>query len=288
MQYLNLLSISAVVTMEDVQGMKMLECFGGAFDCKHYHAQNMVDMINGLNTYHLVFRNALSNERFFINFNDLNSIIPGYSWNKTLQFGDCAHLTCLNIDANDNLICLCDALSYNPSFLSRIGLYNCLQLNNLFCFSGSCSFCTNILNLEVLKIENLASLTGVCRDNVVGGRSLLQRGIFSFLTEFYITKCHLIERLLTPQLVQQLQNLEKLRVTNCDSMLEIFEGNNSDANDCTNIALPKLTGLTLLTLPQLNTVCRGSILCGSSVKVRIKNCPKLQRFPTIERWIPEL
>lgn len=60
MQYFNLLSISAVVTMEDVQGMKMLECFEGAFDCKHYHAQNMVDMIYGLNTYHV--HHALAHE----------------------------------------------------------------------------------------------------------------------------------------------------------------------------------------------------------------------------------
>lgn len=255
-------------------------------------------MINGLNTYHLIFGSALSYERFFINSTDLNTIVRGYPCNKTLQFGDCAQsfhtlpkdLTCLNIDENNKLVCLCDALSCNnSSSLRRIGLHNCPQLNSLFCLSRSCSFVTNICNLKVLIIRNLASLMDVCKDNVVDRQSLSQGGIFSFLTKFYITECHLIKRLFTPQLVQQLQNLKKLTVRNCDSMLAIFEGNNSDDNDCTNIALPKLTELTLSRLPQLNTVCRGSLLCGSSPKVGIHNCPKLQRHPTIEVVeIPEL
>ena len=119
--------------------------------------------------------------------------------------------------------------------------------------------------MPCLSPTSLARLMDVCKDNVVDRQSLSHEGIFSFLTEFCITQCHLIKRLLTPQLVQQLQNLKKLIVRNCNSMLEIFVGKNSDDNDGTNIALPKLTRLTLLGLPQLNTV-RGSILCESSPK----------------------
>jgi hypothetical protein len=92
----------------------------------------------------------------------------------------------------------------------------------------------------------------------------------------------LIEKLLTPQLVEELQNLEAIQVSHCNSMKEIFEVSNNDDNDSSIITLPKLTSLLLYKLPKLKIVCKGSIRCISSPEVGIGDCPSLERHPTIE------
>lgn len=67
-------------------------------------------------------------------------------------------------------------------------------------------------------------------------------------------------------------------------MNEIFAMGNGDEDggSTSNIELPKLTTLYLASLPQLKTVCKGIIFCGSSPKVSISCCPNLERHPTIE------
>lgn len=163
-----------------------------------------------------------------------------------------------------------------------IDIISCRQLESLFCSSGSCSFCTNIHKLEVLELQRLESLTVVYK---VVDQSLSQSGIFSCLKYFNISKCNLIETLLTPPLVQGLRNLEEMSVCYCKSMKEIFSVSNCDDEDSTSsIALPKLTKLLLWDLPQLKIVCKGSIRCGTSLpKLVINLCPRLDKqHPTIE------
>jgi hypothetical protein len=137
--------------------------------------------------------------------------------------------------------------------------------------------------LEVLELENLEWFTVIHKDVVdIGQYSLSPRGIFSCLKEIYIYNCNGIEKLLTPKLVQQLQNLESIIAWSCNSMKEIFAVNNSDDNDSSIITLPKLTYLELLGLPELKIVCKGIIRCGSIPTLEIDYCPRLERHPTIE------
>jgi hypothetical protein len=108
-------------------------------------------------------------------------------------------------------------------------------------------------------------------------------GIFHFLEFVNISECNLIETLLTPPLVQQLQNLHTLIVSRCGLMKEIFAVSNNDENESSFIALPKLTCLQLWDLPQLKIVCKRSIRCGSSQpRLSIHCCPELERHPTVK------
>jgi len=170
--------------------------------------------------------------------------------------------------------------------LRKIVTSFCHQLESLFCLSGSCSFCTKIHSLEVLKLRSLNSLTVVCKDVVEVRQSLIPGGIFSCLKEFSIHECHLIEKLFTPRLVQQLQNLETISVTSCDSMKEIFAASTSDDNDRSIISLPKLTMLNLNGwLRQLKTVFKGIIRCGSSqptLDISKFSHLGLKRLPTVK------
>jgi len=287
-QYLDLQYSNVLIKVEDIQRMKMLECLGGAFGCKdpNQYMQKKLDISFGLKTYNLTFVAYDEND-----WNWAHDVrLKGFE-TKSIQFGDCGHfslilpkdLTCLIIERNSHWVCLCDALSYNTSSsLRKIGTYDCQQLESLFCLSGSCSFCTKIHSLEVLKLERLKSITVLCKEVFDVRQSLTPFGIFSCLKQFEIVYCHLIEKLFTPRLVQELQNLETIRVEGCNSMKEIFAASTSDDNDRSIISLPKLTELNLRYLPQLRTVCKGSISCGSSPKVYIFNCLNLKRPPTIE------
>jgi len=285
LQYLDLQHSNYLIEVEDIQRMKMLEYLGGALGCKdpNQYMQKKLDFSFGLKTYNLSF---VAYVESFWNMITFKRVVLVNHETKSIHFGECGHfsfilpkdLTCLNLKRNSHWICLCDALSYNAGFssLRKIGTSDCQQMESLFCLSGSCSFCTKIHSLEVLNLHSLESLTVVCKDVVEVRQSLIPGGIFSCLKEFDISECHLIEKLFTPQLVQQLQNLETIRVAHCNLMIEIFAVSNGDDNDRSIISLPKLTRLTLKWLPELKIVCKGSISCGSLPEVVIHYCPNFE------------
>ncbi|WJX80944.1 Ulp1 peptidase [Trifolium repens] len=301
LQYLDLRNTRAVIMVEDIQRMKMLECFGGAIDCEHYYQfmQKNLDVCFGLiKTYHLRLGIECVEEGWWGEVDDaefnLKRFLPGDYENRYIEITSCSHNfshilskdhTYMKIIGNDDWGCLCDNLSYGTSSsLKKLEIQYCDQLESLFCLSDSCSFCTNIHNLEVLQLLRLESLTVICKDVFDVRQSSSPGGIFSCLKEIDINNCDLIEKLFTSQVVQQLQNLETISVWHCDSMKEIFEVSNNDDNDTSNITLPKLTKLNLACLPELKIVCNGSIRCRSSPEVGIVYCASLvQRCPTIER-----
>ncbi|KAG5093051.1 hypothetical protein JHK82_051829 [Glycine max] len=284
MQYLDLRSWSGI-KVEDVKGMTMLECFAGSFldqDNYNRYVQEIQDTGYGPQTY-------------FIYFGKFDDYTLGFSENpiylylefkrRRVCFGDCDELPYLLprdlaellVSDNDQWECLCAALSSNGSLsLKDINIEHCTKLKSLFCVS--CSLCTNIQNLKSLKLDNLGSLSVICKEDVAGlTQSLSRSGVFSHLQELSISGCHQIEKLLTPGLVPQLQNLESISVSYCKSIKEIFAGDSSH-----NIALPNLTKLQLASLPELKTVCKGILLINSEDILHINNCPSYEK-PRIGR-----
>ncbi|XP_045794652.1 probable disease resistance protein At5g43730 isoform X6 [Trifolium pratense] len=290
LQYLDLRNTRAVIKVEDVQRMKILECFRGAIDCNQF-MQNNLDMSFGLiKTYHLILGNVCGKSEW----KSCSNLTRGDFKNRCIEFQDCdrfsRHIlpkdhTLLRIYKNNHWVWLCDVLSYSTSSSVRtIQISYCDKLESLFCLSGSCSFCTKIHKLEILSLSQLKSLTVICKDVVDVGQSLSPVGIFSCLKEINISFCNLIEKLLTPQLVQQLHNLEEITVSDCNSMKEIFAVSNNDDNDNSIITLPKLTRLELKDLPELKIVCKGIIHCESLPDVDIGFCPWLDKRSTMERF----
>ncbi|WJX80952.1 Ulp1 peptidase [Trifolium repens] len=295
MQYLDLRDTLVVITVEYIQGMKKLERFGGIVDIKD--VQKMSDISVELIIYHLIFIDVCGeSRRYSWNYNDLQEFYLDGTIIKTMQFENCENfsltlpkdLTCLRIGKNIHLVCLCDSLSYNNTFMQRdlykIDIISCQKLQSLFCFLSSCSFCTEFqCRLQVLILNSLESLTGFYKDVGDVRQSLSLRNILYSLQLIKIDNCNLIETLLTPPLVQQLPNLGTLIVSRCGSMKEIIAVSNNDQNESSFIALPKLTSLRLSDLPQLKTVCKRSIHCGSSQpRLSIHSCPELVRHPTVK------
>ncbi|XP_061355261.1 probable disease resistance protein At4g27220 [Gastrolobium bilobum] len=282
-QYLNLRRCPlATITAEDVQGMSKLECFGGWFqEFKEYntYVQKIQDRDFPPKTYCL---HLGGNSRWHRNY---YRRVPD---NRIVRcLGDCyvcplllsIDLLELSISENNQWTCLCNSLSLiGSSSLRKIEISSCAELKSLFCLSGSCSACAKIQNLKSLDLYNLKSLIAICEEDVAPNvtQSLCPSGVFSHLKHFIIWGCDGIEKLLTPGLVEQLHNLVTLEVIECASMKEIFAVSNSGDDDGSSITLPRLTRLELKYLPQLESVCRGILVCGSTQLLDIDACPNLR------------
>ncbi|KAL2329695.1 hypothetical protein Fmac_017276 [Flemingia macrophylla] len=289
MQYLDL-RYSSSIKMEDVQGMRMLEMFGGRFmdqDNFNSYVQEIQDKGCGPKSY---FIHLGKQEGSTL---DFEYLLFDFEFKcQRLRFENCQEflyllprdLAELFVHYNSQWVSLCDGLSSNrPTSLKCIDIASCTQLKHLFCLSNSCSFCTNIQSLEDLRLNCLESLTVICKEDVLDLMQFVSpRGVFSLLKKIHIEGCHEIETLITPWSVPQLQNLEYITVLSCNSLKEIFAIHNNVDQNSFNITLPKLIALNLCRLPQLKIVCKGIIICGFEDILSIYNCPNLERLPTIQ------
>jgi len=276
-QYLNLGGCSGI-SVEDVEGMTMLEYFSGTFVVRdslnlNRYVRETLDKGYGPQTYLIHYWNdeghwePSSREETEIEFDS-----------RTINIGDCEELwyalptdlTILSVENNHQWECFCAPLSSNrPKHLTDISLYGCTNLKSLFCLS--CSLCANIESLQYLSLYDLESLIAICQEDIANLMPLPSLiGIFSDLKRFDISYCHEIKTLLTPSLVPLLQNLEFLSVSNCNSMEQIFAESYDDGIKTT---LPTLTTLYVNNLPRLKMVCKGILVCKSGFKLVITDCP---------------
>ena len=278
-QYLNL-GGSPGISVEDVEGMTMLEYFSGTFLVRDSFILNRfvretLDSGYGPRTYFIYYEDwndnwhwdPSSREETLIEFDS-----------RTISIGDCKELSyvlprdlaILSVEDNSQCECFCAPLSSNrPKHLKKISVSGCPNLKSLFCLS--CSLCANIENLQSLDLWALESLTAICKEDIANFMPPPSpRGIFSCLKRFDISGCRGIKTLLTPSLVPLLQNLEFLSVSDCHSMEQVFA---ESYDDGIKITLPKLTTLSVRKLPQLKMVCKGILVCKSGFKLDITDCP---------------
>ena len=278
-QYLNLGGCPGI-SVEGVEGMTMLECFSGTFVVRdnlifNRYVRETLDSGYGPQTYVIHYQDWNDEGHWNPYFDDRTLLQFDC---RAIQIGDCKELSYvlprdlarLSVKDNDQWECFCAPLSSNrPKHLTDISVFRCTNLKSLFCLS--CSLCANIENLQSLDLWALESLTAICKEdivNVMPPRS--PRSIFSYLKRFDIKDCPGIKTLLTLSLVPQLQNLEFLDVSECDSMEQIFA---ESYDDGIKITLPKLTTLDLWKLPELKMVCKGILVCKSGFKLDMTDCP---------------
>ncbi|KAJ1443056.1 Zinc finger, BED-type [Sesbania bispinosa] len=301
MQFLDLRNTRIMLTINDLQGMTTLECFGGNFlDRENYNSyvQKILDKGFGPKTYHLHLGN-ICKYYFYVDCH-LYPFAPNYHLQKIIYFGDCEVLPYylpkntseIYIDGNYHWKCLCNGLSFERSMFSHLKvLYvrGCNKIEKLL----TPELLPQLQNLERIEVRHCSSMKeifamGNCVDNDDGSRTnitltppLSERSMFSHLKELSVWGCNKIEKLLTPGLVPQLINLEGITVSDCSSMKEIFAVDNNDGSR-SNITLPKLTRLYLQNLPELNIVCKGILFCGLSKPwFHSYECPNLKE-PTIQ------
>ncbi|GKV33672.1 hypothetical protein SLEP1_g42148 [Rubroshorea leprosula] len=104
--------------------------------------------------------------------------------------------------------------------------------------------------LEDLSLRKLPNLSVLVR--VEGGAT--PRHVFSNLKSLYTAECSRMRKLLPLELLQALQNIEKIEVYCCEQMEEIIASSDSDASP-DKFTFPKLKELKLSFLPQLKSIC---------------------------------
>ncbi|GKU91018.1 hypothetical protein SLEP1_g4948 [Rubroshorea leprosula] len=140
--------------------------------------------------------------------------------------------------------------------------------------SSSSLSCPVLDKLEELYIRDSPNLSALVR---VEGVATPQH-VFSNLKRLHIDSCSGMRKLLPPELLQALQNLEEIWVSDCKQMEEIIASSDSDASSDI-FTFPKLRKLELEYLPQLKSICSGKGVCDSIEKITERHCRKLQRIP---------
>ncbi|KAI3456974.1 hypothetical protein Pfo_013637 [Paulownia fortunei] len=135
--------------------------------------------------------------------------------------------------------------------------------------------------LRCLTLQNLPELIsiGISTKSVPGaGVPPPSTRTLSCLRELAIIKCKKIKKLLPRVLVDNLKNLEELRVCSCEQMEEII-GEDEGKYSGTDVNLPRLRHLTLQDLPELKSISMSTSICDSIENIWIQKCNKLKKVP---------
>ncbi|XP_054817663.1 probable disease resistance protein At4g27220 [Prosopis cineraria] len=170
--------------------------------------------------------------------------------------------------------CLCQTLSFPKLVkIEYLRMHECDKLENLCCGSPTCPFWCSVQFMQTLRLTCLKDLKQIAASFAP----------FSHLRKLKMHHCGSMRILMMWGLFAQLQNLEAIHVSGCDSMEEIV------GDDCsgetippTTITLPKLRLVVLEQLPKLKSVFRGTLLCPSLKSFRAIYCEKLISQPLIE------
>ncbi|KAI4333734.1 hypothetical protein L6164_018504 [Bauhinia variegata] len=286
------------VKAEDLQGLKQLETFAGIL----YNSENFNNYVRAMQEINHRPRNYL------LQLGTSNPFNPTFG--KAVIFVSCNILSrgrglplVLPIDVEQLYLSMCrrwrfvcEVFSFNiAKSLKYCEIFDCEELEYLFCFSYTCSFCSSLQNLESVKLSVLSNLRFLWKET----DTLLSDTLFR-LRFVKISSCYSLKTLLTPEIVARLQSLEKLHVEYCDELKEIFsvedkeqmgeelsgadQSLDNNSSDRTKLFLPKLVSLLLEQLPQLTNVCRGEMHCNSLQVFRIDVCPKLEELPRTVPW----
>ena len=137
--------------------------------------------------------------------------------------------------------------------------------------SGGGTMTRVLENLEILHVNNMLRLASIWNGFVPDG-SLGQ------LTTLTLIKCPELKKVFSNGMIQQLPQLQHLRVEECHQMEEIImepENGGLEANP-----LPRLMTLVLLDLPTLKNIWIDDSLNWPSLrKIKISTCRELKKLP---------
>jgi len=141
--------------------------------------------------------------------------------------------------------------------------------------------------LQNMTLEHLPKLSHIWKHNIVKVIS------FQKLTNIEVLYCHSLKSLFSHAIARSLVQLQKLKVQNCDMMEEIVtkEDENTEGGSKVKILFPKLKGLTLDHLPNLESVCSRDYdydlpLCTIEEDLKFNNTDKVQiSFPQLQELV---
>ncbi|MFQ6641212.1 hypothetical protein Gotur_016055, partial [Gossypium turneri] len=181
----------------------------------------------------------------------------------------------------------------NSSFKNAIKLwiYDCKGIECVVSLSSFASSSAHpFQSLEVLDLGYLPKLSAlIMKDEGIGSATtstLAPSATFSHLKGIFVWRCSSMKTLLPHWLLPNLQNLEDIRVDNCDELVEILGAATSEVEEKGSDALikfhlPKLIKLELWVLRNLKSICSksGVMVCDSLELIDVTSCDKLKRIP---------
>ncbi|PSS19016.1 Disease resistance protein [Actinidia chinensis var. chinensis] len=125
-------------------------------------------------------------------------------------------------------------------------------------------------SLEHLYLKNLPNLESIWRGSVVPGS-------LSKLKTLVLTSCQTMVMIFPPSAVQQLHEIQYLKIENCQVVEEIIAESEVVGN---LLELSKLKKLILVDMPNLRSICGiESLKWPSLEKLKIVGCPSLRKLP---------
>ncbi|GAY53075.1 hypothetical protein CUMW_146630 [Citrus unshiu] len=142
----------------------------------------------------------------------------------------------------------------------------------------------DVQRLQMFAVDEVTSFNDVFPRE----QGLVNIGKFSHdLKVLRFDNCRNLKNLFSLRLLPALQNLEVLKVYNCDSIEEIVavEDEETEKELATNtiintVTLPRLKKLGFYYLPEFKSFCsnNGVLVCNSLQEIEVHRCPKLKRL----------
>ncbi|KAJ0100815.1 hypothetical protein Patl1_04362 [Pistacia atlantica] len=159
-----------------------------------------------------------------------------------------------------------DGLLWNSSALVlSLTISSCSSIIRLI--SGENVLRSMLPNLESLTLMRLRNL-----GSILAGMTP-RKGCLHRLRTIEVVDCPRLRNLVSFALIQEVQNLEEIRISDCGKMKSIFIGNVSCA------MLSKLRVIELRDLRNLRNICSRAIAWPVLEKIDVSNCPKLTKLP---------
>ncbi|KAI8532043.1 hypothetical protein RHMOL_Rhmol11G0182600 [Rhododendron molle] len=124
-------------------------------------------------------------------------------------------------------------------------------------------------SLEHLFIKNLPMLESILRGP-------LQPESLAKLTTLELTGCQSLVTVFPPGSIQQLCEIQRLKIEKCDKIVEIIQTSGAGAG---GILLPKLKKMILLDMEKLESICASKTFWPSLEELEIFKCPGLLKLP---------
>lgn len=125
-------------------------------------------------------------------------------------------------------------------------------------------------NVEKLEVSRLRDLLFLFKGFRVGV------GSFAKLKILTVRHCGKLVSLFSVGVLERLSSLEKMVVTDCYVMEELFAGGEEEEG---KIVLPQLKSLVLRIMSELKSVCRGKLVCPLLESIEVDGCPQLKKLP---------
>ncbi|MBA0742592.1 hypothetical protein Gogos_015634 [Gossypium gossypioides] len=126
---------------------------------------------------------------------------------------------------------------------------------------------TILPNLEHLSLNRLENL-----GEILGGM-VPRKGCLKWLKTIEVVDCKKLRALISFALLQQVKNLEQIKVKNCSKMKYIIGGEVSAE------MIPKLRVIELSDLPMLKTICSRLPAWPALEMIEVRSCPMLTKLP---------